>query len=490
MAEKKQILEEAVLDLKKIQEALNANTKEILRSVTREEINGIVAESFGEEDYEEEAVDGVDDTEDTSFPPAEGGEAEIGGEVDAIDGVDDTEIPDPNEVGSDDQGLGMDADAFGGDELDMTGASDDDVIAIYKKLSGDDEIEIVGDEIHLTISEPGEYIVKKGGLDSGMGAEEEMGGEEFGGEESPEFGAEGGEEGGEDDDEMSYEIAMDDDDEESDEESFGNEGGESEEGAEGESEEGEPEEKSEEDETVNESDDNDEDDVVKEADDIDVKKPTKKPIKKESTEEEDALKEEDVEDDEVVEESIPVGLGQAHRLPGKVDIGQPRGAGAKTFPKGVTKESVTSNKAIVSEAEVKYKKLLSEAAQLKNENEEFRMALKKFRSMLVETVVFNSNLSYVTKLFMEHSTTKDEKKKIIQRFDEEVTNLKESKRLYKTIVNELGTRKPMNESVESKIIKEVTTSTSKQLNEANAYVDPSTQRIKDLIKRVENKDKY
>jgi hypothetical protein len=161
-----------------------------------------------------------------------------------------------------------------------------------------------------------------------------------------------------------------------------------------------------------------------------------------------------------------------------------RGAGADNV-----KESVSS-KAVISEAEIKYKKLLSESAQLKTENEEFRKALKKFRNMLVETVVFNSNLSYVTKLFMEHSTTKDEKKKIIQRFDEEVTNLKESKKLYKSIVNELSVRKPMTESVENKIMKEVATSSSKQLNEATAYVDPSTKRIKDLISRVENKDKY
>jgi hypothetical protein len=87
---------------------------------------------------------------------------------------------------------------------------------------------------------------------------------------------------------------------------------------------------------------------------------------------------------------------------------------------------------------------------------------------------------------MEHSTTKDEKTSIIKRFDE-VSTIKESKKLYKSIVDELGAKKPMNESVENKIIKEVTTSSSKQLNEATAYVDPSTQRIKDLIKRVENR---
>jgi hypothetical protein len=45
----------------------------------------------------------------------------------------------------------------------------------------------------------------------------------------------------------------------------------------------------------------------------------------------------------------------------------------------------------------------------------------------------------------------------------------------------------MNESVESKIIKEATTSVSKQLNESTAYVDPSTKRIMDLINRVEKR---
>ena len=418
MAEKKSIYEEALLDAKIIQEALNANTKEILRSVAREEIDGLVKESLEEADYEEEAVeDEVDanpeegseddesdeDDSDLETIDSDDADVQIGG-----DDSDDTDV-DALEVGpddSDDQEIGMDADdALGGAEIDMTSASDDDVIAIYKKLSGDDEVEIVGDEIHINVTEPGEYVIKT----SQLGGSEEMG------DESDEAEYDEFEEG------LTYEIAMGDDEE-----------------------------------------------VVKEE------------------EEEEEIKEEDEEEGDKIEEKTGVGIGMSvgsHRSktgPGSI--------GAPENPKSV-KESVSS-KSVISEAEIKYKKLLSEATQLKNENEEFRKALKKFRSMLVETVVFNSNLSYVTKLFMEHSTTKDEKKKIIQRFDEEVINLKESKKLYKTIVNELTTRKPMNESVENKIIKEVTTGSSKQLNEATAYVDPSTQRIKDLIARVENKDKY
>jgi hypothetical protein len=51
----------------------------------------------------------------------------------------------------------------------------------------------------------------------------------------------------------------------------------------------------------------------------------------------------------------------------------------------------------------------------------------------------------------------------------------------------LVSRKPIAESIENKIIKEATTSSSKQLNESTAYVDPSTKRILDLIQRVEKK---
>ena len=450
MAEKKSIYEEALLDINTIQEALNANTKEILRSVAREEIAGLVKESLNEDDYEEETIpDETDGTEEITSD--EEPSSEIGGETEEPAGefggeADDTIQP-SDEVGGDDQDSEMDADALDGDELDMTGASDDDVIAIYKKLSGEDEIEVVGDEVHMNISEPGEYIIKK----DAIGGESEMPAE-FGAEAEPEMDAEiGVEDDG--DDEMSYEIAMDDDSEVGGEE--GTVAGPEDDIASDEESD---------DAAINESEEDADETEVKEAEETD-----------------DVVTEEDKEDEDMVKEAIPVGLSQSKRLPGKVDIGQPRGAGARDVKESTTK------KAVITEAEVKYKKLLAEATQLKNENEDFRKALKKFRTMLVETVVFNSNLSYVAKLFMEHSTTKDEKKQIIQRFDEEVTNLKESKRLYKSIVNELSTRKPMNEAIDNKLNKEVTTGNSKQLNEATAYVDPSTQRIKDLINRVENR---
>ena len=424
MAEKKSILEEALLDIKNIQGALNANTKEILRSVAKEEIDSVVKESLlKEEGYEEEELDspegetelGVDADAATAGLDApvgdEGSEEDVVGDIEGSE-----EVGLEPEMGMAPE-LGTDSVELGAEPMDMTAASDDEVIAIYKKLSGEDEIEIVGDEIHLNISEPGEYVVK-----ANDGA---LGGADLDAEAPADLEPMGDEEGG-----VDYEIEMGDED------------------AEGEA-------------------------------PADLE-----PVDDEEGEEEveggEEEEEEEEEEVEQIDEKIAVGTGMSvgnHR--NKTTAGS---IGAAENPK-----SVNESARLVSEANKKYNTLLTEAKKLKSENEQFRGALKEFRNKLIETVVFNSNLTYVTRLFMEHSTTKGEKQSIIKRFDTEVTNLKESKKLYKTIANELESRKPIAESVENKIIKEATTSSSKQLNESTAYVDPSTKRILDLINRVEKK---
>jgi hypothetical protein len=413
MADKKSILEEALLDIKNIQSALNANTKEILRSVAREEIDGVVKESLKEGIYDEEEV-----------------ETDIEGDTETSEEDSLVDIEGSEEVAPEmEPEMGMDADALGGEEMDMTSASDDDVIAIYKKLSGEDEIEIVGDEIRLTVSEPGEYVIKTSDLGA-PAMDDEM---------EPEMDLEMGD----DEEGVDYEIEMGDDEEgEQPSDLMPVDDEEGEEGEEAGEEAGEEEEE------------------IEQIDEVET------------------------EEEETIEEKISIGTGMS--------VGTHRGQGPKSIgaPENPKSESVNESiaaKKLVSETTKKYNMLLTEASKLRAENQEFRTALKEFRNKLVETVVFNSNLTYVTKLFTEHATTKSEKQNIIRRFDEEVSNLKESKKLYKTIVNELETRKPINETVENKIIKEATSSSSKQLNESTAYVDPSTKRILDLINRVEKK---
>ena len=467
MAEKnKSIIESALLDAKRIQEALNANTKEILRSVAIEEIDGLVKESL-EEGYVEEDAD--EETEDVTVTADD--EVADDAADDSEEVADDSEFTsDDSEEGDDLEGgddMGMSAEPLGGDTevRDMTQASDDDVIKVYKELTGDSEIEVVVDDetgdIKLSVNEPGKFIIKTNAGTSEPDGDEfsadEFSADEFGAEggaeiSTDEFGTEGGadEFGGEEEeevDEVMYEIALD--------EMENIDGIKAPLG--------------------NKNDDNWAGDNLEGGFDDDA-------VKYAHAEGDMVMSESDtMEEEETLEESIPVGSGQAHRLPGKANIGQPKGAGADNL-----KESKKSTMTI-NEVANKYNTLLTEAKDLRGKNEEYKEALKTFRTMLAETVVFNSNLTYVTKLFMEQTTTKDEKQAILKRFDEEVSTLKESKKLYKTIVNELSSRKPMNESIDRKLNKDVSSGVSKQLNESTAYIDKETQRIKDLMSRVEKR---
>lgn len=418
MAKEKSILEEALLDIKNIQSALNANTKEILRSVAREEINSVVKESLVDEAYTEEAVNEEEAAETEKMTEGEMTEEGMTNEEVAEEGME--------SEGTYEEGM----DTGVSEELDLTDASDDDVIAIYKKLSGEDEIEIVGDEVRLSVSEPGEYVIKTSDIegapadDMDMEMDLDVDDAEMDMDmdvDDAEMGMDG-EEGG-----VDYEIEMGDE-EETEETPFGDEEEEEEEG------------------------------------------------------EEEGEEEEEEEEVETIDEKIAVGTGMS--VGNRRNPHGPGSIGAPENPKSKLDEAVIAKK-LVSETAKKYNTLLTEAKKLKTENEEFRTALKEFRTKLVETVVFNSNLTYITKLFMEHATTKGEKQSIIKRFDDEATTLKESKRLYKTIANEMENRKPINEAVENKIIKEATSGASRQLTENTAYVDPSTKRILDLIKRVE-----
>jgi hypothetical protein len=124
---------------------------------------------------------------------------------------------------------------------------------------------------------------------------------------------------------------------------------------------------------------------------------------------------------------------------------------------------------------------------LREKNEEYRKALNVFRNKLNEVAVFNSNLAYATRLFTEHSTSKQEKINILRRFDS-VETLKESKNLYKSIKEELSTttnnNQSINESIERKIENVQSTGSSINLIESKTYENPQFLRMKDLMAKL------
>jgi hypothetical protein len=152
------------------------------------------------------------------------------------------------------------------------------------------------------------------------------------------------------------------------------------------------------------------------------------------------------------------------------------GAGTKFGRKGLPKPKAAPRH--ISENEVEL---------LKSKNEEYRKALNLFRTKLNEVAIFNSNLAYATRLFTEHSTTKQEKINILRRFDN-VETLKESKSLYKSLKDEFSSEKTkensINESFEKSVTKTPVSGSAVNLIESKTYENPQFLRMKDLMGKI------
>lgn len=136
----------------------------------------------------------------------------------------------------------------------------------------------------------------------------------------------------------------------------------------------------------------------------------------------------------------------------------------------------------VESKEVRKLKALNEMYKAKND--EFRKALKTFKNKLNEVAVFNSNLAYSTKLFTEHTTTKKEKINILKRFDD-VQSLNESKSLYGQITKELQSKgETLTESFKKSITKTPSNGSSVNLIETKTYENPQISRMKDLMSKL------
>ena len=150
------------------------------------------------------------------------------------------------------------------------------------------------------------------------------------------------------------------------------------------------------------------------------------------------------------------------------------------------RKGITNNRNYVySNSGVKTESTQEEVRMLRGKNEEYRKALNVFREKLNEVAIFNSNLAYATRLFTEHSTTKKEKINILRRFDD-VETLKESKNLYRSLKDELTSTdtKSINESVTTKLNKSVSTGSSTTLIESKTYENPQFLRMKDLMGKL------
>jgi hypothetical protein len=525
MQENNKLVQEALIQMKQVEEAIAENAKGILASTMKEEINQLVKESLSEQDLEDDEVEldvDMDDEMDSD-------EEEMDFDMDA-----DNEDEDEMDIEMD---FDMDMDS---DEspIDLTGASDEEILKVFKAMGEEDGIIVKkdGDDIHLTDNDTDEeYLVKLGESEDDIyeyNMDEEMDDTEFNFEELGEMDdqttddvidaifADGDVddiEDSEDSEGIMFEIVFEDDEEEK---------------------------------FIDEEDGEDMVDLEDGEDLGESYNPRRAVREGKSTVKPKGIvgsgpkftykdKAGGGFDENKKEGPKSVGTGKAKfeykeggNMEGKSkvvkaetkegDYGMNKGEKSKTmkgkedyttkkgdtlkrkaFEKEETKEAARTygmgskegrglRKAITNNRNYVYGKngvkveSTQEVTMLREKNEEYRKALNVFREKLNEVAIFNSNLAYATRLFTEHSTTKKEKINILRRFDD-VETLKESKNLYQSIKGELSKpeiKKSLSESVENRIQKTVSTGSSTTLIESKTYENPQFMRMKDLMSKL------
>ena len=428
----KSILEQALLQVQNLEEAVKQNAKGILASTMKEELKDLLKESLEEEEEttteeevakpEEEAEQDVtaddEETDDESEDDVDT-DVDTNTDLDNLDSTDDVESDVDADVDMDDMGtdMGTDMESMGDegsmddeDVMDMTGASDDEVLKVFKAMKPEDGIVVKKDGNNVEFGDgENEYIIKLDSEDSDLDTGMDMGADLDTDVDS----------------DVDSDVNMDDMD-------------------------------------ATEVDSDLESDVDADVDtDVDAED--------ELEADEETIYEIELDEEDEVEEPKKVEATEAAR----------------------TKSNVHGNKNGMSRAglpsKTKYKagsSINEEVETLKKQNAEYKKALVLFKDKLNEVAVFNANLAYATRLFTEHSTTKQEKLNILKRFDT-VSTMNEAKSLFSTIKTELGSKTTVTESVAKKISNTPSTSSSTEvLSESKAYENPQFSRIKEMMRKI------
>lgn len=484
MNKQKSLVEDTFLQMRNLEEVINENAKGILASTMKEEIRSLVKESLNEQEDEDEI------------------------EVDAE--FDDTDVSD-DDVDNLDVDMGDELDLDADDEtIDLTDASTEDVLKVFRAMGPEDGVIVKKEEGMIHLSDENndvEYVIQL--------SESEQDDEEFYLDKE----LEEEEEDDEDKTKTIYEVELDetDEDEDEDKDSYKSHlSGEF---------------NSEMQERFNRRDFDDEEE--EENDEIFDPEMIERFNMEIDPDDEDEDEDPFGDDDEFVVESKSkfkskgIGMGNSSKF--KYDKKPNQGEGFKTKMKqgtrGVgmgkpkfeykegenmekgkntpvkkieTKESARTlgngsrnspNRKSLPKLRVRTHESVnnSELQILREKNEEYRNALNVFRDKLNEVAVFNSNLAYATRLFTEHSTTKQEKINILKRFDT-VETLKESKNLYKVVKDELSNVGKeshfVNETFERTVQKTPTSGSAVNLIESKTYENPQFLRMKDLMSKI------
>ena len=481
------IVENALLQIKAIENAISENAKGILASTMKEEISELIKESIVgskkskrtlfeqdapevEEPEEVDVDDNMGDFEDEEDP-----EAEV-----SVDDVEDDEVEVDNFGAEGDNEVEM-------PPLDMTSASPSEILKVFKAMGDEDGIIVKkeNDYLHLSDNDQ-EYIIQMNGVDNNM--EEPMANLEEG---------------------VVYELEM-------------------------------------EDREYNEQHDFEDQEYNEGSDFFDLDSIEVDDFGGEGNEQVYEIDQDELESVVEAFKAIGIGMGKVGNGFGKSSVNhkgfkddmangtksEKRGKGPK-FNYGKIKHGVTETDAdfeetfegwemeedfdmvdidaiegvmepetteasrniaykrrsergrVTAPSQLRKESVNAELNLLQEKNEEYKKALNFFRTKLNEVAVFNSNLAYATRLFTEHSTTKQEKINILRRFDN-VESIKESKNLYKSIKSEIDGKSSemVTESVQTKVSKSPANGSSANLIESKTYENPQFMRMRDLMTKI------
>ncbi len=120
-----------------------------------------------------------------------------------------------------------------------------------------------------------------------------------------------------------------------------------------------------------------------------------------------------------------------------------------------------------------------ELKAIKNENKELKKAIMELRKNLNEAYITNVNLGKITKLFLENTTSQQEKIDIVNRFSNEAKTVEQSNVLYESIDKQLKNNQQISLNEYS-----ATAKGTKELNEQKIYKTNDLMKTIDLMGRV------
>lgn len=484
--------EKAALNAEKITKALQESTEKTLRNIINEAISKVVNESEDvPEDSEDDSYD-VQDVEPNETPEVsdvETGEdtgSEEGGEEVAPESGEEGGEEDFDSSEADDDWSDLEQYKIGDDDYDFTGVDGDEILKVYNKLGDDDQIFVkkeddgtysvkddeTGAEFVIELNpenldaeeepaenEPSDFDLELDGedADSENAEGEDFGGEDFGGEES-EIPAE-------DDDEIEIDINDDDDEDELNEDlgytdSY---------------------QKDVFDKKLNVNEPADSKTTYsmdagapKGAEKPWAGKGNPKPFgEKKDTVDECGINGVDPNAEANLEED---GSGQNTKRAMKKSTNH--------INRGVHNQRVASQdgeyKGLKTDVNESIKKIVEKAKAIQAENKQYKENLDRIKKSLYEAAVLNVNMGRLVDILVNETTTKDEKKSILERFNN-VRTINEGKALHATIKTELRESK----KTSSPIVEKQFVTGQQSLNETTIYSNTNDPSL-DLMNRMDN----